>query len=48
MKNCCKMAVENYKRNNTLLKLKKVARVDTTLSKEERLKLISFLSGMVI
>ena len=48
MKNCCKMAVENYKKNNTLLKLKEVVRVDTTLSKEERLKLISFLSGMII
>jgi len=46
MKECCKKAIKNYKRNEALFSLQEVAKTESELNKNERQLLIAFIEGM--
>ncbi|MFA6325411.1 MAG: hypothetical protein WCX46_04265 [Candidatus Paceibacterota bacterium] len=48
MKECCKIAIINHLRNESLSRLQEVAKIDFNLNPEERNQLVAFLEGMKI
>ncbi len=48
MKNCCKKAIENYKRNKGLSELQENLKKCIDLKRDERENLFSFIEGMKI